>query len=161
MSQNWYQIEHLEGTEWVIKCRTDFEDTEQFTEIAKNPSYRIIHEDKDVTKKYNKQYVKIPEVVKRDHNIIPETPEITPIKPAAFKALSESEQSKIVKKAYEMRNQSYRRSDIMTTLNVTESTYDIIVKAVSALSSEDKVDETVKRTDAPVHTLKRGLFANR
>ena len=161
MSQNWYQIEHLEGTEWIIKCRTDFEDIEQFIEVAKNPSYRIMHEGKDITKKYNNQYIKIPEVAKKERKVIPETPEIAPMKPAAFKALSESEQSNIVKKAYEMRNQSYRRSDIMATLNVTESTYDIIVKAVSALSSEDKVDETVKRTDAPVHTLKRGLFANR
>lgn len=159
MSHNWYSIEHLEGTEWIIKCRTDFEDLQQFTEVAKNPAYRILFEGKDITKKYNKEYIKIPEVGKKPNNYVPESVEIPAMKPASYKQLSDNERSELVKKAYNLRKESYRRSDIMSQLHVTESTYDLIVKEVSALTDNTKTDKTITSTDKPVHTLKRGLFA--
>lgn len=77
-----YQIQHLEGSEWLPKCNLDFEDKGQFNTIAKCIGYRILEDGKDVTKRYFSGYTPLSKepikVVAHDilEDIIPARPRV-------------------------------------------------------------------------------------
>ena len=50
-----YRVERNERGEWIVLMQCDFEDKYQFEVIAKNSQYRILYDNKDVTKKYKKR----------------------------------------------------------------------------------------------------------
>lgn len=54
-----YVVEAHEGIEWVPKARYNFEDTETFLVLAKNPFYRILKDGKDITSKYKQDSGKL------------------------------------------------------------------------------------------------------
>lgn len=171
-----YVVEKLEGTQWVPKCRYNFEDKEQFKVIAQNPAYRILHDNKDVTKSYNKNYVAIgggisqqsineavtSEPVTADTAVSVEEV-ISPMKPSEYKNLSDEDKHTVQNKISEMLDNKAKRNDIMKTLNVTESTYDMIRQDMK-VTKEVEAAEPPKPTLTPVATVhkatphRRGLL---
>ena len=125
-----YRVERLEGAEWRILMQCDFEDTEQFEIIAKNPIYRIMKDDEDITTNFvnnSEQRVNLNSPKVNKATITPNiTSQSSAMKPAAYRALDDTAKKKLIDKAAELRAAKYKRADIMAELNVTESTYDLI-----------------------------------
>lgn len=173
MDKQYYIVERLEGNEWVIKCQTDFEDVNQFKEVANRIGYRITYGGVDITSRYSNNYTPLKNTVSTGGN----ADMVSPMKPAQFKALSTSEQQELVNRAKDLKEKKFKRNEIFKMLNVSEATYDLInaynkdlespqqnassgVTSTSQTSSTQKVKVTTSTT-SQVHTLKRGLFAKR
>lgn len=109
-----YVVEQMEHGQWVPKMRSNFED-ENFPLIAKNNTYRILCNGVDITYKYNE-----------------DAPKSTPthnepaMKPAQYKALSQEEKDVLKMKATQLKELKKKRTEILSELNITESTYDAI-----------------------------------
>lgn len=109
-----YVVEQLEHGHWEPKCRTNFEDP-KFVEIAKNPSNRILCNGVDVTDRYRAGHTNVSVV---------NTPQEAPMKPAAYKALSQDEKLRLQQQALQLRDNKKKRVEILSLLNISEATYD-------------------------------------
>lgn len=173
MDKQYYIVERLEGNEWVIKCQTDFEDVNQFKEVANRIGYRITYGGVDITSRYSNNYTPFKNTVSTNSN----TDIAAPMKPAQFKALSTSEQQELVNRAKDLKEKKFKRNEIFKMLNVSEATYDLInsynkdhvspqqdmsveVNSTTQTPSTEKLKVTTSAA-SQVHTLKRGLFAKR
>lgn len=186
MNEYEYVVEKLEGTEWVPKCRYNFEDTEQFLTISQNPSYRILHNNTDITSNYNKSYVKI--------GISTQTKTYTseasskksmevdnlstsdnrldniskPMKPAEYKALSDRDKYDLQKRITQLLENKHKRNDIIKTLNVSEATYDVIRSDMkkhdtveisnNTITEHDTVEESADNKNVQVSHKRNMLF---
>ena len=142
-----YVVEAHEGIEWVPKARYNFEDTETFLVLAKNPFYRILKDGKDITSKYKQDSGKLQsnsnDSVVYDNSS--NSSEISnnstkPLKPAEYKAMSSECKQKLKADIQRMLDEKTKRNDIFHALNISESTYDII-------RTEMKKDESVNKSD--------------
>ena len=113
---NWV-VEHQEGSEWVPKARTNFDDKDQFTVIAKNPMYRILEDGIDVTNRYRSM-----------NNIDADIEEaVEPVmKPSKYKELSDQDKNLLQHKVELLLENKKKRTEILKELNVSEVTYDLI-----------------------------------
>ena len=147
MSTTNYVVEHFEEGMWIPKLRTNFDDP-QFYKVAKSPSYRVMCNGIDVTAKY------------RDGSDISapaayaESPK-PPMKPAAYKALSDEEKHALQKLAAELKLNKKKRFEILTIMNVSEATYDTIrADMVESTESDSKPEapsvDKQSQSSAPV-----------
>ena len=114
-----YVVEAHEGIEWVPKARYNFEDTETFLVIAKNPFYRILKDGKDITSKYKQDSGKLQSnsndsvVYDNSSNSSEITNNATkPLKPAEYKAMSSECKQKLKANIQRMLDEKTKRNDI-------------------------------------------------
>ena len=115
-----FVVEHQEGSEWVPKARCNFEDTDQFIIIAKNPMYRIREDGVDVTKRYRKM-----SKTSKDSDDINAASDPA-MKPSQYKELDEQNKILIQHKVELFLENKKKRTEILKELNVSEATYDLI-----------------------------------
>ena len=115
-----FVVEHQEGSEWVPKARCNFEDTDQFIIIAKNPMYRIRKDGVDVTKRYRTMTK-----TSKDNSDINAASEPV-MKPSQYKELNEQDKELLQHKVELFLENKKKRTEILKELNVSEATYDLI-----------------------------------
>lgn len=113
---NWV-VEHQEGSEWVPKARTNFDDKEQFTIIAKNPMYRILEDGIDVTNRYRFNDASDTDVESVTKPVM---------KPSQYKNLNDHDKHFLQHKVELLLENKKKRAELLTELNVSEATYDLI-----------------------------------
>lgn len=149
-----YVVEMHEGFEWVPKARYNFEDTEIFVMVAKNPFYRILKDGKDITSNYkNESDMQKSKKNKNefDSKDIPNnSSEITdnadkPLKPAEYKAMSSEDKQKLKSEIKRMLDSKTKRNDIFHTLNISEATYDTIrMEMKNSINSSETESKSTK-----------------
>ena len=132
-----YVVEAHEGVEWVPKARYNFEDTEIFLAVAKNPFYRILKNGKDVTSKYKSDQNKLKSKSIED-SLETSVNTDKPLKPAEYKAMSLNDKQKLKSDIQRMLEEKTKRTDIFHTLNISEATYDIIRSEMKKDGSTNK-----------------------
>ena len=115
MISNSYVVEQLEGSSWVPKLVTNFEDS-SFPEVAKALKYRILHNGVDITAAYRDGT--------SDKKAVAAASKEPAMKPAAYKALSEEDKKLLQDKATKLREAKRKRTEILVELNISEATYD-------------------------------------
>lgn len=133
---NWV-VEHQEGTEWVPKARTNFDDKDQFTVIAKNPMYRILEDGIDVTNRYRSM-----------NNIDADVESVTEpvMNPSQYKNLNDRDKHLLQHKVELLLENKKKRAEILTELNVSEATYDLIR---ADMKQSSNVNHTKSNTPKP------------
>lgn len=149
-----YEVQMLEGREWVTKMSSDYEFVEDFRIVAKSSYARILKNGIDVTEKY------------RDGETSSTSPygAITPLKgpmptkrpstgymkPAEYKALPIEEKRVIWEKVATLLEQKAKRAEIFETLSVSEATYDTIRLDIKEHESAEHVssEATIQTTEA-------------
>lgn len=135
-----YEVQMLEGREWVTKMSSDFEFVDDFRIVANNPYARILKAGVDITDKYR------PESGASSTPYGSITPPAGPmpskkttstyLKPAEYKALPLEEKQKLWEGIATLLDRKAKRAEIFEALNVSEATYDTIRLDIKAQESQ-------------------------
>lgn len=135
-----YVVERLEGSEWIPKCQTNFEDTAQFIKIMQAPYYRILHNGVDVSARYGA--ASIPQSAANTAassspaSTSTNMPEIKQLKPSAYKALPFEQRAALYESAQMLKANNLKRTEIFAQLNMSEATYDEMRKEFANAPAE-------------------------
>ena len=131
-----YQVQSLEGNEWITKMTSDVEWRDDFKLAARNPFNRILKNGIDVTDNYrdeiqsthkdNSTLYGVLNSMEGPTSSAKSARSSSAMKPSEYKSLSEEEKVKLWNSINSLLSQKAKRAEIFVQLNISEATYDTI-----------------------------------